>query len=283
MSMTTDLTERYRLFSDEEWFDAIRKSVQDASLGLPAFPPDELVRRANHAELELALTKASEIFRVIKQMARTYGRPLGPPSTVLDYGCGWGRVARFFLRDVPPANLTGCDVDRELVAASQRAMPESNFLSIEPDAPLPFAEESFDLICSVSVLSHLPAPVHIQVVTSLARVLRTGGVLVATTLGRRHLGLMKKWARSPRQDLEAGQQKWLDALPDLDAATQRYEYGEFVSGVTGTLAGLLPGYGIAFAPDAWVQARWPDTLEVVDINHDIWSQSVITARKRGLP
>jgi SAM-dependent methyltransferase len=283
MSMTTSITERYRSFSDEEWFDAIRRSVRDASLGLPTFPRDALVRRANYAELQAALTQASEIFQVIERMAGTHGRPLGPASTVLDYGCGWGRVARFFLRDVLAANLTGCDVDRDLVAACQKAMPDSNFITIEPHAPLPFADESFEVIYAVSVLSHLPADVHIQVVSRLARVLRRGGVLVATTLGPRFLGLMQGWARSPRSELKARERKWLNALPDPDAAIRRYESGELVSGVTGTLAHLLPGYGIAFAPERWVHENWPDALDVVDINHDIWSQTVITARKRDRP
>ena len=33
-------------------------------------------------------------------------------SKILDYGCGWGRIIRFFLKDVPSRNLFAVDPDK---------------------------------------------------------------------------------------------------------------------------------------------------------------------------
>ena len=42
-------------------------------------------------------------------------------SRVLDFGCGWGRVIRFFLKDVAPWNLVGVDIDPNAPSSAARA------------------------------------------------------------------------------------------------------------------------------------------------------------------
>ena len=35
------------------------------------------------------------------------------PTHVLDFGCGWGRITRFFLKDLPPECIVGVDVSHK--------------------------------------------------------------------------------------------------------------------------------------------------------------------------
>jgi len=56
---------------------------------------------------------SSNVFKAIYEQTR--GRALTPETHVLDFGCGWGRIIRFFLKDIDPARLHGTDVFEEMV------------------------------------------------------------------------------------------------------------------------------------------------------------------------
>jgi 2-polyprenyl-3-methyl-5-hydroxy-6-metoxy-1,4-benzoquinol methylase len=56
-----------------------------------------------------ALSKGFDVYELFKHLYERYAHPLTPASRVLDFGCGWGRVIRFFLKDVAPENLVGID------------------------------------------------------------------------------------------------------------------------------------------------------------------------------
>jgi Methylase involved in ubiquinone/menaquinone biosynthesis len=108
---------------------------------------------------------------------------LRPDMTVLNFGAGRGayledrvpyrrqlcqlrgRVSKVVAADVDPAVRENADVDEALVVAE--------------NAPLPFADESFDLIVSDFVFEHIATPV--QTAAELARVLKPGGYICART------------------------------------------------------------------------------------------------------
>ena len=46
----------------------------------------------------------------------------------------------------------------------------------------PYPDDSFDVVYACSVFSHLPETLHLLWLAEIRRVLRPGGVLVATTL-----------------------------------------------------------------------------------------------------
>ncbi|PKN08876.1 MAG: hypothetical protein CVU73_06500 [Deltaproteobacteria bacterium HGW-Deltaproteobacteria-8] len=84
---------------------------------------------------------------------------------VLDLGCGAKPYQSWFSPSV--CSYTGADVSGEGVD-----------VLIEPDAPLPFADNSFDTLLCTQVLEHVRDLGLI--VGEIARVLRPGGALVAS-------------------------------------------------------------------------------------------------------
>jgi SAM-dependent methyltransferase len=95
-----------------------------------------------------------------------------PPDTrLLDVGCGGGWLGEHFER------YTGVDVSAEAVAAARARGREA--LQIEPGAPLPFEDESFDGVVMKDVLEHVPDPVAL--VEEVRRVLRRGGRVFASS------------------------------------------------------------------------------------------------------
>jgi SAM-dependent methyltransferase len=115
-----------------------------------------------------------DILSAIEEMPR--------PISALDFGCGSGRIMRWFLQD-PDIALTGCDIHAPTIAWMRSAYPEDVRLYVnDPEPPLPEAGETFDLVYCASVFSHLPdwAPWLLE----LRRVLKPGGLLVASIHGR---------------------------------------------------------------------------------------------------
>ena len=113
---------------------------------------------------------------------RDSGVELGTVESVLDFGCGCGRVARY----LPPAGVEevhGCDYNPELVDWCNSNLP---FMRAEVNGiapPTPYPDESFELVYALSVLTHLDEPLQQRWISELRRLLRPDGVLLITTLG----------------------------------------------------------------------------------------------------
>jgi SAM-dependent methyltransferase len=112
--------------------------------------------------------------RAVLRMLRRCG-PLAD-KVVLDVGCGTGRWSNLLL--TLGARPVGFDVgERALRLAQQRLNAAILCVAALPD--LGFADETFDLALSVTVLQHLPRERQPQAIAALARVLRPGGWLIA--------------------------------------------------------------------------------------------------------
>ena len=104
-------------------------------------------------------------------------------QALLDWGCGCGRLTRHAVDVFPQAEITGTDIDGEAIAWMRANMPRGRYETTGTEPPLPFADRSFDLVIASSVFTHL-ARVHQQAwLAELRRVLRPGGILLATSHG----------------------------------------------------------------------------------------------------
>lgn len=103
------------------------------------------------------------------------------PHDVLEVGAGWGDLA-VRIRDTVGSSVTATDLSPRMTALLSRR----NLVVARVDARLlPFRDDAFDAVVANSMLYHMPEPT--VAVLELARVLRPGGRLVATTFGADHL------------------------------------------------------------------------------------------------
>ncbi len=111
---------------------------------------------------------------------------LRPDSVVLDFGAGRGAwsdypLARVHkdLRDLQSKVATVVGVDVDPVVLDNETVDQAHV--IEVGAPLPFDDESFDVVVSDYVLEHVTAQDAPGVAAELLRVLKPGGWLAART------------------------------------------------------------------------------------------------------
>lgn len=113
---------------------------------------------------------------------------------VLDWGCGPGRVIRHWPED--QFTCFGSDVNEKSLAWSKGNFPHIRFLPQQAIPPLNVAEQTFDLIYGISILTHLSLAAHFLWIEEFNRILKAGGLLFLTTQGnafKNKLTQKEKW------------------------------------------------------------------------------------------
>lgn len=116
--------------------------------------------------------------RTYRAVSRYFARQ-GAVGTLLDAPCGRGHLSSQLLRhgfDVVSADISSTIVDE----------PNLNFLQVDLNMKLPFADGTFDYIASVEGIEHLENPFH--AVRELRRIIKTDGKLVITTPNIQSIG-----------------------------------------------------------------------------------------------
>jgi SAM-dependent methyltransferase len=108
-----------------------------------------------------------------------YDYELRRTDSVLDIGCGIGRLAQFMAPHV--ANVTGIDVSGGMVEVAKTMLRNFNNISVEKvngDGALRFEDNKFDLIFSHGTLGFVSDETLARYVKESFRCLKEGGIFV---------------------------------------------------------------------------------------------------------
>jgi SAM-dependent methyltransferase len=144
--------------------------------GLPLPPADLIVRVAGTADVAWFLEGGRLGYESVREHVALDG-----PAAVLDFGCGCGRVTRWW-RDFD-GTVAGSDLSAEAVDWCRDNLPFGRFERNGLEPPLVFADGSFDLVYGLSVFTHLAADTQVRWLDELHRVIRPDGRLLLTTHG----------------------------------------------------------------------------------------------------
>jgi SAM-dependent methyltransferase len=194
----------------------------------------------------------------------------------LDFGCGWGRVIRFFLRDVAPENLLGIDVDEEAIAACRETNPWATFERCDTLPPTTFESESFDLVYAYSVFSHLSEEAHLSWLEEFERILKPAGIMIVTTLARDVIEQAGGWTTDDEIPWRRAAAAGFGPTKDCLAA---YDRGEFC------FAPLpdSPHFGLAAISERYAREVWNQQFLILGFGKrdpDPGMQPVIVCRRR---
>jgi|GEM_PF-3572756 len=103
--------------------------------------------------------------------------PLNNPKTILDFGCGLGRVILHLAERAPQTKITGFDINPSMVKWARYLLPSPNLSFVNSTLELPPA--SFDLVIAISVFTHLDATTDFWL-SEIQRLLSINGMAVIT-------------------------------------------------------------------------------------------------------
>jgi 2-polyprenyl-3-methyl-5-hydroxy-6-metoxy-1,4-benzoquinol methylase len=102
-------------------------------------------------------------------------------ARILDFGIGWGRIARLWLKYLPPSSLCGCDAwDRSLALAAECQLQNRIVKSDKYLERLPYDEAFFDHIYAMSIFTHLNEEAFTKCLKGLLRMLKPNGFVLIT-------------------------------------------------------------------------------------------------------
>jgi SAM-dependent methyltransferase len=269
---------------DETWFwmnTAGRRHKSIANL-LPRLPEASIQQMYTGSAGDATLREGFRAYRLFKNSYEMRIGPIRHCRNLLDFGCGWGRIIRFFLKDIEPGKLVGVDHSEEVISVCRETNKWSRFELIDPYPPTQLTSESFSLIYLYSVFSHLPEKMHWALLREFHRLLEPGGMLIATTRPRDFI----HFCQMLRDDPQINEKFWLKGsarvFMDVDAAIAVYDSGEFCYEPVGA-EGRWSFWGEACIPKSYVTRHWSELFDVCDYIDDrrVCLQNVIVARKRN--
>jgi len=123
---------------------------------------------------------------------------------VLELGCGPGYLWSTCPERIPPGwSLTLSDFSEGMLQAAWRNLVVTGraFKYEQIDAQsIPYPDESFEIVIANHMLYHVPD--RPKAIGEIRRVLKPGGHLVATTVGRNHLKEMTGWFKQIKADMD---------------------------------------------------------------------------------
>jgi SAM-dependent methyltransferase len=247
------------------WREEYTWYYPDPGWGAPLPDPARRRRVAGNEDAEIFRLEGSSTFRKLDRALRgAVGRGLADFGEVLDWGCGCGRLARYFA-GLPGTRLTGVDVDRDNLAWCRDHLPFATFRPSPLSPPTELPSAIFDLVIGISVFSHLAERHQGPWLRELHRLARPGAYLALSVLGETtacqspwDAGFWERWRAEGIVSMSGG-----DELKDY-IADGRY-------------------YGNTYMTPAYIRQRWSELFTVVDLvpafigNH----QDLVILRKPG--
>ncbi len=270
---------------DEFWFWILTEGNQiDPRIQkiLPLMPEEEIQLNFTGRCGKDALTEAFSAYKFFKKLAKEHGKEIAKQETILDFGCGWGRIIRFFLKDLNPTQIFGTDCFREMIDICNNSNMHCNFDANDPMPPLKYSDNMFDIIYLYSVFSHLSEEAHLAWLKEFHRILKPGGIFIATTrpiefIEYCHFLAQKKkvskWERGSKL-----------AFPDPNQAIIDFKKGNYIFSPTGG-GGILDKsfFGECCIPEQYVKEKWKKFFKEIEYIpasfHHQFDQTVIVGIK----
>ncbi|MFZ0006518.1 MAG: class I SAM-dependent methyltransferase [Methanoregula sp.] len=101
------------------------------------------------------------------------------PATIVDVGCGTGRLLRKARERWPHASLTGIDPAEGMVKKARILMPDTVFI-VSPAESIPLPDASVDLVFSTTSFHHWQD--QAQGIREIRRILRPGGRFILSDM-----------------------------------------------------------------------------------------------------
>ncbi|SDT93820.1 Methyltransferase domain-containing protein [Pseudomonas pohangensis] len=152
----------------------------DREFAVPSPAQRERVIGTDHLEF-FKIGGATIVNRIQLLLQERFDRTFSNFNSILDWGCGAGRLTRYL--PFFTSSITAVDIDPDNIRGCKESIPGVDFLQTELHPPTPFGNASFDLVIGLSVLTHLREPVQNAWLAELQRIVCPGGLVLLSIQG----------------------------------------------------------------------------------------------------
>ena len=155
-----------------------------------------------HADASFFLASGRHNADLIRALLAEQRSPIEQLGSLLDWGCGCGRVLRHWA-ELETVEVFGCDINPKMVEWCREHLPFVDVSVNELSPPLPYPDAHFDLVYAFSVMTHLSEELQHAWIEECRRVLRPGGYFLFSTLGEYYVS-RERLSDAERQSFAEG-------------------------------------------------------------------------------
>lgn len=220
--------------------------------------PDEWIQKAfTSKSYSDAFLQAFEAVEMFVHGAQQLGCSIHNDSTLLDFGCGWGRITQAAYRYFDPRRIIAADVQKNALGICENTGLNAKLILINNQEALDLPDNSLDFVFSYSVFSHLSEKLHKKWLKELHRVLVPGGCLALTTRAENMIRHAMALSEKGKDTLTSQQAKIVEAFSHPEIMISELEKGSYVFRSYKEVAKNLDAdYGEAFIPEKYVARNW---------------------------
>jgi SAM-dependent methyltransferase len=150
----------------------------------PPWPGEELALRVTGStDRKVFFESGQQSVRDLNRALGVLDRSLDSYPSILEFGCGCGRIMLWLGHLAGAVSLHGVDIDERAVRWAQANMPYATFKVNNALPPLDYPDGSFDLVYNHSVFTHLDEEYQDLWLAELRRVTKPGGTILLTVHG----------------------------------------------------------------------------------------------------
>jgi SAM-dependent methyltransferase len=162
------------------------RAPRTQAVGVPdalPLPPAKLrVLVSGTADAQFFLTSGREQATHFRSMLSRHDVSVSGMA-ILDFGCGCGRITRWWDGVEGPVKIFACDPHPELAGWCRANLAFADVAVSGENPPLPYPDAAFDFVYALSIFTHLPEDRCVSWMAELHRVIRPGGLLLFTIAG----------------------------------------------------------------------------------------------------
>lgn len=252
------------------------------------FPPLELMEITSGLTSEKDFASHGADFWLAFSSASK--KPLSKYSSILDFGCGCGRFARM-LKGYHGI-LAGCDIDPHNVNWCSAFLPFMVTKLSKVYPPLPYNDNEFEAIISISIFTHLNEDSQNTFLRELFRICQPNGRLFLTVHGLRAIERASS-ENSILRMLNVDHQLFHKACLNFNNNTYAFilQDGHLTntSSDSKNIKKMYKAitdpyeYGITFIPQSYLSTHWGQWFDIIDYRHgalhDFQDIVVLTPKK----
>ena len=212
-----------------------------------ALPPSWLIQAfTGRPSLQAFVNSGKSGAQSIASLVKSAGQDIAEFGAILDFGCGCGRVLRALPR-MTKASLHGIDLHEDAIEWCKTYLPYGEFHVGSEFPPIGLGDGTIDLLYAISVLTHLDEPHQDLWLEEWRRVVRPGGLVIATFRGKEFVD------------------QHINSAPYVQAIENGWKDNNGFTFVSHKQwAGVFPGYySDAYHTTDYVNSHWGKYFEVL--------------------
>lgn len=269
---------RLESLPDDAWFEMLSKTFHSSNIDgieFPGWPPASIQEEVHGASGKQALLAAFNFYKQLKSYADFCEMPFHRDRKILDFGCGYGRITRLFMKDFFQKNIYGMEPFSQRTQMARKLNPYVTFIESNYTPPSLVRSSFLDYIYAFSIFTHVSEDLFLGWFKEFHRILNSGGIVVFTIMPPDLFNYIEKLREKDSEGKPSNEDSLVlksihntmaNTFADMDIARSLFANDQFVFDGQISISNRLSRYGWSVFSKKYIQKSLDGMFNIVDFN-----------------